>query len=67
MMCCSLIGRYLVEVTGTSSLQELFVASHGDAQGVYGLIPMMLCCGNDVAVLPVELLDLSLKPTGSNR
>lgn len=55
-----MIGWYLVEVTGTLALQELLVASHCDAQGVDGLIPMMLCSSNDVPVLPVQLLDLPL-------
>lgn len=58
-----MIGCYLVKVAGTSSLQELFVSTHGDAKCVNRLVPMMLCCDDDVTVLPVELLDLSLKQT----
>lgn len=49
-----------MEVTGTLALQELLVAPHGDAQGVDGLIPILLCSSNDVPVLPVELLDFPL-------
>lgn len=59
----SLIGCYLVKVAGTSSLQELFVSTHGDAERIDHLVPMMLCCGDDVTVLSGELLDLSLKQT----
>lgn len=54
------IGWYLVKVTGTLALQELLVAPHGNAQGVDGLIPMMIRSSNYVPVLPVELLDLPL-------
>lgn len=50
-----------MKVARTSSLQELFVPAHGDAESVNHLIPMVLCCGDDVTVLPIELLDLSLK------
>lgn len=55
-----LIDCYLVEVTGALALQELLVAPHCDAQGVDGLVPMMLCSSNDVPVLLVQLLDLPL-------
>lgn len=50
-----------MKVAGTSSLQELFVSTHRDAESVDHLVPMMLCCGDDVTVLSVELLDLFLK------
>lgn len=56
-----IIRTYLVEVAGTSSLQEFFVSTHGDAECVNGLIPMMPCCSEDVTVLSVECLDLRLK------
>lgn len=62
----SVIGWYLVEVTGTLALQELLVAPHGDAQGVDGFVPMMLCGVNDVTVRSMELLDLPLQVTGDN-
>lgn len=52
---------YLVEVTGTAALQELFVSTHRDAECVDHLVPMMLCCGDDVLILCVQILDLSLK------
>ncbi len=50
-----------MKVAGTSSLQELFVSTHRDAERVDYLIPMMLCGRHDVLVLSVELLDLSLE------
>lgn len=50
-----------MKVAGTSSLQELFVSTHRDAECVDHLVPMMLCCVDDVTVLSVELLDLFLK------
>lgn len=56
-----IIRTYLVEVAGTSSLQEFFVSTHSDAECVNGLIPMMPCCSKDVTVLSVECLDLRLK------
>lgn len=66
MPASPVIGWYLVEMTGTLALQKLLVAPHGDAQGVNGFIPMMLCSGNNVAVLSMELLDLPLQVTGDN-
>lgn len=50
-----------MEMAGTSPLQELLVPAHGDAKCVYHLIPILLCCGNDLVVLPVELLYSPLK------
>lgn len=50
-----------MEMAGASSLQEFFVSTHGDAECVNGLIPMMPCCSEDVTVLSEECLDLSLK------
>lgn len=41
-----------MKVAGTSSLQELFVSTHGDAERVDHLVPIMLCFGDDVPVLP---------------
>lgn len=55
-----------MEVAGALALQELLVAPHGDAQGVDGFVPVMLCGANDVAVLSMELLDLPLRVTGDN-
>ncbi len=52
---------YLMKVAGTPSLQELFVSPHRDTECVDHLIPMMISCGDDVLVLFVELLDLSLE------
>lgn len=54
---------YLMKVTGTLPLQELFVPTHGDAEGVNHLIPMMLSCVDNVTILSVEFLDLPLKQT----
>lgn len=51
----------LVEMAGASSLQELFESTHRDAERVDHLVPMMLCCGDDVNVLLVQILDLFLK------
>lgn len=50
-----------MKVAGTSSLQELFVSTHCDTKRVDHLVPMILCCGDDVVVLFVEILDFSLK------
>lgn len=52
---------YLVKVTGTASLQELFVSTHRDAERVNHFVPMMLGGGDDVVVLPVQVLYLCLK------
>lgn len=49
-----------MKMAGAPSLQELFVAAHGDAECVYDLIPIVLCGGDDVAVLSVQLLYSSL-------
>lgn len=51
----------LVEVAGAPSLQELFVSAHRDAERVDHLVPIMLCCGDDVNVFFVQMLNLFLK------
>lgn len=50
-----------MKVAGASTLQELFVSTHRDAERVDHLISIVLCSGDDVLVLPVELLDRFLK------
>lgn len=50
-----------MEVAGAAALQEVSEATHGDAEGVDRLVPMMLCGRDDVLVLPVQVLDLSLE------
>lgn len=50
-----------MEVAGAASLQELLVASHGDAEGVDGLVAVSLCGRDQGLVLPVQLLDLALR------
>lgn len=50
-----------MKVAGAPTLHELLVSTHCDAERVDCLVPMMHCGGDDVLVLPVEVLDLSLK------
>lgn len=50
-----------MKVAGTASLQELFVSTHRDAERVNHFVPMMLGGGDDVVVLPVQVLYLCLK------
>lgn len=56
----SFTGFHLVEVAGTSSLQELFVSTHGDAEGVNRLVPQTRCSDQNVLVDSEEVLDLRL-------
>lgn len=56
-------NSYLVEVTRTASLQELFVTTHRDTECVNHLVPMMLCSGNDVTIVCVKVLDFFLGNT----
>ena len=53
-----------MKVAGASSLKELFISTHRDAERVNHLVPMMLRCGDDVVVVSVEILDFSLKVRG---
>jgi len=52
---------YLMEVAGTSSLQELFVSTHRDAERVDHFVAEVLCCGDDVPVLSEQVLYLRLE------
>lgn len=52
-----------MKVTGTSTLQELFVSTHRDAERVDHLVPEMLCSSDDVAILSVKVLCLHLGDT----
>ncbi len=51
-----------MEMAGTSSLQELFITTHGDPESVDDLISKMLGTFQNICVHIIEFLHSILKP-----